>query len=547
MNAFSDTSQSGLSVKNLSVTFSSGGVSHIAVHSLSFSLTPGEVVALVGESGSGKTVTARALLGLSGPHAQITADHLSLNGRSLLANTEQQWRKIRGAEIGFILQDALVALDPLRSIGTEITEALTAHKWGTKNTREDRVLQLLTQAGIPLAKERVHLRADQLSGGLRQRALIASALAMNPPFLIADEPTTALDPSVQVQILELLKQLRAAGHGILIISHDLGFVSRLADRVIVMHHGHMIEEGRTADLLSAPRHSYTRRLLDAEPGRRPPRPPALARQTALPLLEAHNLSFSIKQQDGTRKHIVQDISLSLFPGRTLALIGESGSGKTSTARMIMGFQKPETGFIDFLGEPWSRSEKAGVPESARRGRRPRLAAIYQDPLSSFDPRWTVQTILDDALSVIHVPKQERMTRIRALLDQVRLPDTLLSKNPLLLSGGQRQRVAIARTLAVEPSVILCDEPVSALDVSVQAQILDLLDDLQKRLRLSYLFISHDLNVVRNIADDLIVMQHGRIIESGTAQDVLTHPRHPFTQELVAAAHLIGDATSSLPS
>ena len=244
---------------------------------------------------------------------------------------------------------------------------------------------------------------------------------------------------------------------------------------------------------------------------------------------------------------MQDISLSLFPGRTLALIGESGSGKTSTARMIMGFQKPETGFIDFLGEPWSRSEKADVPESARRGRRPRLAAIYQDPLSSFDPRWTVQTILDDALSVIHVPKPERMTRIRALLDQVRLPDTLLSKNPLLLSGGQRQRVAIARALAVEPSVILCDEPVSALDVSVQAQILDLLDDLQKRLRLSYLFISHDLNVVRNIADDLIVMQHGRIIESGTAQDVLTHPRHPFTQELVAAAHLIGDATSSLPS
>ncbi|MFT8564386.1 MAG: ABC transporter ATP-binding protein [Acetobacter orientalis] len=542
MNTFSSAPQSGLSVKNLSVKFATGGVTHTAVHSLSFSLTSGEIVALVGESGSGKTVTARALLGLLGANAQTSADQLSLNGQSLLANTEQQWRKIRGAEIGFILQDALVALDPLRSVGAEINEALTAHKWGTKNTRNEHVLQLLMQAGIPLAKERIHLRADQLSGGLRQRALIANALAMNPPFLIADEPTTALDPSVQVQILELLKQLRTAGHGILIISHDLGFVSRLADRVIVMHHGHMVEEGRTADLLCAPQHSYTRRLLDAEPGRRPPRPVAPITPTTLPLLEAHNLSFSVKQKNGTRKYIVQDISLSLFPGRTLAVIGESGSGKTSTARMIMGFQKPETGFIDFLGEPWSRSEKTGITEASRRSRRPRLAAIYQDPLSSFDPRWTVQTILDDALSVIHVPKTERLSRSLALLDLVRLPSTLLGKNPLHLSGGQRQRVAIARALAVEPSVILCDEPVSALDVSVQAQILDLLDALQKRLHLSYLFISHDLNVVRNIADDLIVMQAGRIIERGSAQDVLLHPRHPFTQQLVAAAQFIGDAT-----
>ncbi|MCG0994422.1 ABC transporter ATP-binding protein [Acetobacter indonesiensis] len=542
MNAFSGAPQSGLNVKNLSVKFGLGDVAHTAVHSLSFSLTPGEVVALVGESGSGKTVTARALLGLLGSNAQVSAEHLSLNGQSLLENTEQQWRKLRGVEIGFILQDALVALDPLRSIGAEISEALTAHKWCTKNAREERVLQLLMQAGIPSAKDRVHLRADQLSGGLRQRALIANALALNPPFLIADEPTTALDPSVQVQILELLKQLRAAGHGILIISHDLGFVSRLADRVIVMHHGHMLEEGRTEDILSAPQHSYTRKLLDAEPGRRPPRPATPVSATTLPLLEANNLSFSVKQQDGTRKQIVQDISLSLFPGRTLAVIGESGSGKTSTARMIMGFEKPETGFIDFLGEPWSRSEKADIPESYRRSRRPRLAAIYQDPLSSFDPRWTVQAILDDALSVINVPKTERLTRIRALLDLVRLPDTMLGKNPLHLSGGQRQRVAIARALAIEPAVILCDEPVSALDVSVQAQILDLLDDLQKRLNLSYLFISHDLNVVRNIADDLIVMQAGRIIERGSAHNILTHPRHPFTQQLVAAAHLIGDAT-----
>ncbi|OUI87324.1 dipeptide ABC transporter ATP-binding protein [Acetobacter tropicalis] len=544
MSRSRDAEASGLLVKNLSVKFQTSGFSHTAVHSISFSLKPGEVVALVGESGSGKTVTARSLLGLAGSNAQISADHLSLNGRSLLANTEQEWRKIRGAEIGFVLQDALVALDPLRPVGAEITEALTAHNWGTRTSRKSRVLELLAKAGIPSAQDRVHLRADQLSGGLRQRALIASALAMNPPFLIADEPTTALDPSVQVQILELLKQLRAAGHGILIISHDLGFVSQLADRVIVMNQGHMVEEGQTADLLTRPCHAYTRMLLAAEPGRRPPRPTIPPSATHAPLLEAHHLSFSVKQQNGATKQIVQDVSLSLLPGRTLGLIGESGSGKTSTARMIMGFQKPSSGSVDFQGEPWVRSGKANIPEAARRVRRPKLAIIYQDPLSSFDPRWTVQTILNDALSVIHVPKSERLSRIHALLAQVRLPDSLLTKNPLFLSGGQRQRVAIARALAVEPSVILCDEPVSALDVSVQAQILDLLGDLQKRLHLSYLFISHDLNVVRNISDDLIVMKEGKIVESGAAEQILKHPRHPFTQKLVAAAHLMGDASTA---
>lgn len=527
-----------LHVEDLSVSFATRHGEQVAVHNLSFTLRRGKVVALVGESGSGKSVTARSIIGLAG--ARVSARRLSLGDEDLRHLSERQWRSIRGSRIGMVLQDALVALDPLRPVGSEIAESLSAHRRGTSKERAQKVCDLLEQVGIRDPDLRARQRPDELSGGLRQRALIASAIAMSPPFLIADEPTTALDPTVQAQILDLFNTLREDGTGLLLISHDLGFVAKLADEIIVLEHGKVVEQGAAEQILTAPTHPYTITLLEADPSRHPARP-ATTVPVGAPLLQAENLSFVRKGPDGVVRPIIDDVNVTLWPGRTLGLIGESGSGKTTTSRIIAGLLQPDTGTVTFRGEPWVA---AGLQERTRRARRRFMALIYQDPLSSFDPRWTVFDILSDALLVTGVPVTNHKLRITELLERVRLPPGIAGHRPAGMSGGQRQRVAIARAVAVKPDLLICDEPVSALDVSVQDQVLTLLEELQDDLGLSCLFISHDMGVIRRMCDDVMVMQNGQIVEAGLATDVLLRPRHSFTRSLLAAATKL---SASLPA
>ncbi|BBY16813.1 dipeptide ABC transporter ATP-binding protein [Mycolicibacterium litorale] len=513
------------------------------VRGVSFHVAPGECFAIVGESGSGKSVTARTLLGLAGADAEVAATRLELSGVSLLGHRDRDWRRIRGRQAGFVLQDALVSLDPLRKVGDEIAETLRLHRFGGRAARRARVLELLADVGVPEPELRARQLPQELSGGLRQRALIASAIALDPPLLIADEPTTALDVTIQAQILDLLAAMKDRGTGLILISHDLAVVSRLADRVAVMRNGLLVEQGAVAEVLAVPSHPYTQTLLDAVPAAhrrgarlsaQPPRTVHAVRHPDTPqggiLLEAQNLVKRFRGPDGVERTAVSGVSFRIGVGETLGIVGESGSGKTTTARMALALTEPDDGTVRLFGEPWS-----GLPESQRRLRRRRISVVYQDPLSSFDPRWTVRRIIGDALPARSYPTDTaRTARTLELLDDVGLGADHLDRRPLLLSGGQRQRVAIARALAPEPSLIVCDEPVSALDVTIQAQVLDLLTDLQEQLGLSYLFISHDLGVVHHMADRVLVMRDGAVVESGSAGAIFDNPRDPYTRNLLAS-------------
>jgi peptide/nickel transport system ATP-binding protein len=543
-----------LRIENLRVAFGTSAAP--VVDGVSLSVAPGECLALVGESGSGKSVTARTVLGLAGDRATVTADALDLRGRSVLGLSDGAWRRIRGREVGLILQDALASLDPLRPVGREIADALRLHTPLSPRQRGDRVQELLRSVGMPEPELRSRQRSGELSGGLRQRALIASAIALDPPLLLADEPTTALDTTVQARILELLGDLRAAGTAILLISHDLAVVRGIADRVAVMAEGRIVETGTVHEVLEHPREEYTRRLVRAVPTGKPrgerlsPGAP-LGRADATevtapgggdgrgggsaPLLSVADVTRSFRGPDGSSRVAVQNASLELHAGETLGLVGESGSGKTTLARLALGLLEPDSGSVQLEGEPWNP-----LPERERRTRRSLVGAIYQDPLASFDPRLSVGRILADAVSGgRHRRPDVARDELESLLASVGLPPAVLARRPLHLSGGQRQRVAIARALAPRPRVLLCDEPVSALDVSVQAQVLDLLDDLQARLGLAYLFISHDLGVIGHMSDRVAVMSEGRIVETGPTTDVLAAPSHPFTRALLAAAPTLG--------
>ncbi|MFY1668220.1 dipeptide ABC transporter ATP-binding protein [Pseudomonas sp. Pseu.R1] len=544
--------QKRLIVEGLSIEFAGQSV----VRNLSFTLEPGKTLALVGESGSGKSVTARSLIGLAGEGARITARRLSYAGQDLLNLSERGWRDLRGKDIGFVLQDALVSLDPLRPVGKEILEVLETHRWGDRASRAERVIELLETVGVPEPRLRARQRPDQLSGGLRQRALIASALALNPGLVIADEPTTALDATVQAQILEVLQQIKARGDSLLIISHDLAVVAQLADEVLVLRHGDVVEQGPTDQVLRNPRHAYTRSLLDAVPaehargtrlspdgGQQP-----VARRSASDapvLLKAEGLGKRYVGPDQQVRQVVDGVGFELRAGRTLGIVGESGSGKTTVARIALGLLEPDAGAVQFLDIPWSVAGKGRVEERTRRLHRRDISVIYQDPLSSFDPRWSVGQILADALDVAGVPFEQQRPRIAQLLHQVRLPVELSTRRPLQLSGGQRQRVAIARAIASNPKVIICDEPVSALDVSVQAQVLDLLADLQASLGLAYLFISHDLGVIRHVSDEVLVMRHGKVVESAAVEALFDHPQHEYTRRLLGAVPRLPGAATPL--
>jgi len=539
----SDSSHELLRVENLRVGFGDRRAPRPVVRGVSFSLLAGKCLAIVGESGSGKSVTARTLVGLTGGRSHVEADLISFDGRSLLGLGDRQWRAIRGKDVGFILQDALVSLDPLRPVTKEIEEALRLHGWGTAQTRRRRAIELLELVGVPEPEVRARQRPDELSGGLRQRALIASALALDPKLVIADEPTTALDVTVQAQVLDELEATKRRGKALILISHDLAVVSRLADTVAVMSDGEILEYAPAGQLFSRPQHEYTQALIDAIPSAesRGSRLSPTTRhvklgsitphvRTGTPVLEASGLVKRFRGPDGADRTVVDDVGFTLAQGETLGIVGESGSGKTTTARLALALCEPDEGEVRLGGEPWT-----GLAEKQRRGRRRQITVVYQDPLSSFDPRWSVDQILLDSLSGSdHSSPAQRQGRVGELLALVGLEHEHRTRRPLQLSGGQRQRVAIARALGPQPRVIVCDEPVSALDVSIQAQVLDLLSDLQSELGVSYLFISHDLGVIHHISDRVLVMSEGRVVEHGSSDDVLLRPEHPYTQRLVAS-------------
>jgi peptide/nickel transport system ATP-binding protein len=582
---------STLVVDGLNVTFGAGAHRIQAVRDVSFRVGPGECLALIGESGSGKSVTARTLLGLTGDGATVTARKLLFGEIELRGLDESAWRSIRGRRIGLVLQDAMVALDPLRKAGAEIAETLRAHVAVRRGEITTKVTSLLADVGVPEPERRAGQYPHELSGGLRQRALIASAIAAGPELLLADEPTTALDATVQAQVLDLIGQLRDDGMSILLISHDLTAVARLADRVAVMYGGRIVERGPVARMLAEPRHPYTRALLAAVPNGRsrgtrlsiapsaqtPPGPdgcsyaarcpaadercrsdlparteaeheflcwhPESATPEARPVVAAPRpakgrtlveVEHIVKRyrSAGTWHEVVRDVSFRIRAGEAVGVVGESGSGKTTTARIVLGLTKPDEGAVWFDGEPWS-----GVPERVRRARRRRIQPIYQDALGSFDPRLSVEHILGEAAARAGVPRGgARRARVAELLNQVGLPVGVSRRWPRELSGGQRQRVGIARALAPEPELLVCDEPVSALDVSIQAQILDLLTTLQRELDVAMLFISHDLGVIHHLSDRILVMKDGQVVEEGEATEVFAHPRDPYTVQLLAATH-----------
>jgi len=519
-------------VENLQVSF---GQHREVIAGIDFELDPGECLALVGESGSGKSVTSRTLAGLTGTGAQIRARQLRFAGTDLRGLSEREWLQLRGSSIGFVIQDALGSLDPLRTIGREIDEPLRLHTPLDREQRSARVIELLCAVGVPQPEVRALQFPRQLSGGLRQRALIASAIACNPRLLIADEPTIALDATVQAQVLALLESLRSEDTAMLIVSHDLAVVSRLAQRVAVMYKGVIVEQGSVEQVLRAPQHAYTKSLLRAGAAVhfRPSRRPALLRgarvETEPVVLQARGLSKAFVGPDSVSRTVVDQVSLSLRRGQTLGIVGESGSGKTTLTRMILGLETPDAGEVLINGHAW-----ATLDDKARRQARCNIQVVFQDPLSSFDPRHTVQRGLFEALQVAGHKPADCHARAVELLALVRLDPAVLPRRPLDLSGGQRQRVAIALALAPQPQVLVCDEPVSALDVSVQAQILELLDDLKRHLGLACLFISHDLGVINQVSEQVLVMKDGQMVEAGSVRAVFDAPQHPYTEALLQA-------------
>ncbi|MGB7288069.1 MAG: ABC transporter ATP-binding protein [Salaquimonas sp.] len=524
-----------LSVKNLSVVFTQGGKISTAVDRVSFDIHAGETVALVGESGSGKSVSALSVLKLLPyPAASHPTGEIFFEGKDLLKASEPELRAVRGNDITMIFQEPMTSLNPLHTIEAQITEVLRLHKGMDAKQGKVRTLELLHQVGIQEPEKRLNAYPHQLSGGQRQRVMIAMALANEPKLLIADEPTTALDVTVQAQILKLLKDLQIShGLALLFITHDLGIVRKIADRTCVMQQGKIVEHGPTQEIFSKPEHAYTKHLLTAEPKGSPPKAdlnaPVVLKGEDIKVWFPIKKGFMRKTVDNVKA--VDGINLVLRKGQTLGVVGESGSGKT-TLGMALTRLIPSQGKIVFLGQD--------INQKSFREMRPfrdRMQVVFQDPYGSLSPRMSVAEIVAEGLK-IHEPKltpQERDNRVSKALAETGLDPETRHRYPHEFSGGQRQRIAIARAVVLEPEFIMLDEPTSALDMSVQAQVVDLLRDLQKRRGLSYMFISHDLKVVRALANEVIVMRSGKIVEQGTSDQIFNSPKTAYTKALMAAA------------
>ncbi len=520
-----------LDVRNLSVAFGRT----LAVDDVSFSIAPGETLALVGESGSGKSVSALSVLKLLPyPSASHPGGVVLYDGQDLLRADDKVLRGIRGNRISMIFQEPMSSLNPLHTIEKQVSEIMKVHRGLTDRQARERTLELLHQVGIRDPEKRLNAYPHQLSGGQRQRVMIAMALANEPDLLIADEPTTALDVTVQAQILELLKTLQAErGMAMLFITHDLGIVRRIADRVCVMFKGKLVEEGRTEEIFAHPRHSYTKHLLAAEPKGRPP----AANENASLVMEGRDVRVWFPVRTGLMRRVsdhvkaVDGVDVAVRAGQTVGIVGESGSGKT-TLGLALTRMIASKGEILFEGE---RIDQRSFAEM--RSLRKRIQIVFQDPYGSLSPRMPVAEIVAEGLSIhaSELSAEAREARVVSALREVGLDPETRFRYPHEFSGGQRQRIAIARAMVLNPRFVMLDEPTSALDMSVQAQVVDLLRDLQKKHDLAYLFISHDLKVVRALANHIIVMRNGKVVESGPAEDVFERPRTDYTKALMAAA------------
>ncbi|MFP5020666.1 dipeptide ABC transporter ATP-binding protein [Pseudonocardia phyllosphaerae] len=530
-----------LSVRGLEVGYRTTAGTVPAVRGVSLDVAPGEVVAVVGESGSGKSTLAQAVIGLLPDNGAATAGTVELDGTGELTTLgERGLRAVRGARIGFVPQDPGVALNPVQRVGAQVAEALRTHGIADRRSAPRRAVELLERAGLPDAAVRAGQYPHELSGGMRQRVLIAVAIAAGPGLVIADEPTSALDATVARRILDHLDTLRRDdGTALLLITHDLAVAADRADRIVVMRDGRIVEQGPAAAVLADPSDAYTRELLAAAPGlatSTPPSPFPAAGAGEAPVAEVHDLvkEFALPRIRGQwrreRHRAVDGVSFTIGRGETLALVGESGSGKSTTARLLLRLEDPTSGRVLLDGE-----DVTTVRGEAWRGLRRRAQLVHQNPYASLDPRFSVREVITEPLRAFAVgTRAEQDQHAAALVDRVALPAPVLDRRPAELSGGQRQRVAIARALALSPQLVVCDEPVSALDVSVQAQVLELLAELQERDGLSYLFISHDLAVVRRVAHRTGVMHAGRLRELRPTAELFADPHDGHTQELLAA-------------
>jgi len=519
-----------IEVDKLAVDFWIGKEWVTAVHDVSYRVNRGEVLAIVGESGSGKSVSSMSLLGLLPPNSRSRGS-VKLHGKQILNATPEELRRVRGNDIAVIFQEPMTALNPVYRIGYQIVEALRVHFPMTPAEARVRALELLAIVEMPDPEKAFNSFPHQLSGGQRQRAMIAQAISCDPDLLIADEPTTALDVTIQAEILDLLRNLhKRLNSAIVIITHDLGVVADLADNVIVMRSGEIVERGSVVDVFERPQHAYTQELLGAVPRLGENEDAAIA-QKGEPVLTLGNAVIEYPSRGRVPAfRAVDEVSFSIYPGEIVGLVGESGSGKTTIARGVVGLLPFLSGTATVAGH-----DLVGISSKKLREARKDIGIVFQDPGSSLNPRWPVgQSIGEPLMLTKNYSKQEVEQRVGELLDQVELAKSFRNRYPHELSGGQRQRVGIARALALKPKLLVADEPTSALDVSVQARVLELLEELQEELGFACLFVSHDLAVVDRLADRIVVMNHGKLVEQGTPDEILRNPKDPYTQRLIAA-------------
>lgn len=535
-----------LSLQGLTVALPRGADRPEALRDVSLDLKAGEILCVVGESGSGKSMTASAVMRLLPPNVTITGGSISFEGQDLARADEATMRALRGSRIAMVFQEPMTALNPLRSIGDQIGETFRIHTSLTNAEIEERVLALLSEVRIPDPARAARAFPHELSGGQRQRAMIAMALALDPVVLIADEPTTALDVTTQAQILTLIRDLqRRKGTAVLFITHDFGVVAEIADRVAVMQHGLVVEQGLAADVLHKPQHSYTKALIAAVPPLKAPPPRAISTDSIL-VLDGVNKTYrtgGLLRRNRRETHAVRDVTLALPKGGTLGVVGESGSGKSTLARCIMRLIQPDSGRMR-LGD----TDLLSLSKQASRQAARRIQMVFQDPYASLNPRRRAGELVAQGPMIHGVPRAQALAQARKLFSLVGLDPAAMERFPHEFSGGQRQRIGLARALALEPEILVADEPVSALDVSVQAQVLHLLAELRERLGLSLVFITHDLRVAAQVCDLVAVMKDGVVVEHGPIAEVFETPRHAYTKALLNSVpgRSFGLATPDIP-